>query len=61
MTGSGDIEGLEDTMADRGMTELEAIIFHGINECVQNNPESDNNDLARFLAQYIVDHLKDMP
>jgi hypothetical protein len=57
VVGSRDIEGLEDTMANREMTELEAIIFHGLNAGCEDHPDWDNQEMAKFLAQFLVDHL----
>ncbi len=57
MTGSGDVEGLEDTMASRDMTQLEAIIFIGITSARRDHLDWDDDDLARYLAQFVVDNL----
>lgn len=56
MTGSGDIEGLEDLMASQGMTQLEAVLFRGLTDGY-THLEWDASDMARHLAAFLINNL----
>lgn len=60
MTGSRDIEGLEDLMSSRDMTQLEAIMYSGLLECRIDHMDWDDDDLARGLAKFLIDHLPEV-
>jgi hypothetical protein len=60
MTGSGDEADFRDTMANRGMTELEAVLYEGIQVhglVPSDSIMSDDESMARFLATYLIQHL----